>query len=259
MKTLAACVVVVLPFLAGVCGEAPTGAFARPRTLARNVPSTYAAICESYYGVGNYCRLLVAQLDVRPDGTPNIILDRAKGLAEFTVRLSVDEAAYGKWRAEATRRMKELGLSPRSSDFERPREMRIAGTDYYFGDNEAAALARLRNFPVKPVGAVSVYVTLVGSKGEAIRRIAIPLDKFARSGHDRFSLPLHHLNRLRDLPVEQFYRFDLERDDSGKNAVKEDAYATFSLDRLTEADLNRIKHMKCEVVQEAVKDLPGGE
>lgn len=248
MKTLAACVVVVLPFLAGVCGEEPSGVFARPRALARGVPRTYAAICQSYYGMGNYCRLLVARLDKRKDGTPNIALDRDSGQAEFTVRLSVNEAAYGEWRAEATRRMKALGLRSGQSDFERQSKRRIAGEDYFFGNNEMAALERLRDCPEEPVGVVSVRVTLVDSEGKPIRRVSIPLGRFSRGGYSRFPLPLSHLNRLRDLPVEQFPWFDSDGA-SRRNASDEDAYAKFTLYGLNDDELNSINDMKCEVVQ----------
>ena len=248
MKVLSACIVAILPFLVCVCGEEPVGAFARPRTLARSVPRTYAAICQSYYGMGNYSRLLVARLDQRKDGTPNIVLDRDSGQAEFTVRLSVNEAAYGEWRAETTRRMKALGLSGVQSDFERQSKMRIAGEVYCFGNNEMAALERLRDFPVAPVGIVSVRVTLVGPDGKAIRRVSIPLGRFSRVGHARFPLPLYHLNRLRDLPVKQFPWSDSDGA-SRRNASEEDAYAKFKLYGLKDEELNRIKDMKCEVVQ----------
>ncbi len=259
MKVLTASIVAVLPFLAGVCGEEPSGVFARPRALAQSVPRTYAAICQSYYGMGNYCRLLVARLDKRKDGTPNIVLDRDRGRAEFTLRLSVNDEAYGRWRTEATRRMKALGLKGGLSGFERQNKMRIAGEDYFFGNNETSALERQRDSPTEPVGTIRVRVTLVGPDGESIRQVSIPLGRFSRGRNARFPLPLHHLNRLRDLPAGQFLRSGPNDGDTRRHAFEEDAYATFSLDGLSDAEINRIKDMKCEVVQdwEAVK--PKGE
>ncbi len=244
---------VATALLAWCCQAEPKGVFSRPRNIARDLPVVYADVCRSFYSNGCYARLLCAKLDTREDGTPNIVLDRDRGTAEFTVRLLVAVEEYAKWKEGAQSKMDALGLSSSDdmSSFESSRQIRVAGKYYCLGDNENAAMKRhSESFMRSPSGRVRVKVRLVDSNGKDMRKVVIPLSDFARQGFLSYPLPLNHLNRLRDLPVNRFKWYNLDRDDPEQDGKLEDAYAKFKLDGFTDEELSKIVDMRCIVVQE---------
>lgn len=235
------------------CFGEPTGLFARPRILAKTLPEAYRSVCESYYGMGNYAKLLCARLDTRSDGTPNIILDRDKGTAEFTVRLYVNDAEYKKWSDNATKALDSLALNSSTWDnsFENFHVERIAGKDYVMGANESAALKKVRKTArFRPEGKVYIDVSLVDSEGSVVRSLRLDLKRFERQGYESYPCPLYHLNRLKDLPSKN-YKWRSEEDEKSTPDDKlEDAFAKFTLNGFTDEELSKIKDMRCTVVQE---------
>ena len=235
------------------CFGEPTGVFAKPRILAKTLPEAYRSVCESYYGRGNYAKLLCARLDTRSDGTPNIILDRDKGTAEFTVRLYVNDAEYKKWSDKAIKAFDSLGLqsSAQNDSFENFHVEYVAGKKYVMGANEHAALKRaMKTARSRPDGKVFVNVSLVDSAGAVVRSQQLDLNRFARKGNKSYPCPLYHLNRLRDLPSKQFKW----RSDKDEKLIRDDtlevAFAKFTLEGFTNEELSRIRDMRCTVVQE---------
>jgi hypothetical protein len=172
---------------------------------ATKVTQAYAAIYENFYGVGKSWLMLKAALDVRPDGTPNITLDREAQKAQFTIRLSVNEPVYNAWKEDAHRRIEAVGMSVKFSDFEDTEARVIGGKFYRLGDNEESALRRWETGDKPPKKAeLVVRVELVDSDGNAVRKVDWPISKFRRLGFDAYPRPLHHLNRLQDLPLDRF-------------------------------------------------------
>jgi len=215
--------------------------FSRVDDQAKRVTAAYAAIHEGFYGVGKERTLLRAALDVRPDGTPNITLDRAAGRAQFTIRLSVDDSAYNAWKAEAHRRIEAVGMSVQFSDFEDPEARVIGGKPYRFGGNEVAAIRRWEQSDAPKRAELAVRVDFVKADGAVARRYDLPIKVFKRLGLDTYPLPLHHLNRLQDLSGSRF--------PWGK---VEDSYANFTLTDLTDNFLNSVADVRCTIIDDAV-------
>ena len=261
--------------------------FSRVDDQATKVTQAYAAIFEGFYGVGRERTLLKAALDVRPDGTPNITLDREAGKAQFTIRLSVDESAYNAWKADAHKRIEAVGMSVKFSDFEDTEARVIGGQFYRLGDNEESALRRWEGSDKVPAKAnLAVRVELVDSVGNPVKTIVLPIKQFRRLGFDAYPIPLHHLNRLRDLPLDRFQwgslegmrraltdalhkadpnariegdsveaiRRALEKAEANLDPSKrykwgdvEDAYATFTLTGLTDEFMGSVADVRCTV------------
>ena len=217
--------------------------FARVDDQAKKVPAAYAAIHEGFYGVGKERTLLKAALDGRPDGTPNITLDRAAGKAQFTIRLSVDDSAYNAWKAEAHRRIEAVGMSVQFSDFEDPKARVIGGKPYRFGDNEEAAIRRWEKSDAPKRAELVVRVDFVKADGAVAKRCDLPIKTFKRLGFDSYPLPLHHLNRLQDLSGSRF--------PGGK---VEDSYANFTLTGLTDDFLESVADVRCTVIDDEILD-----
>ena len=215
--------------------------FSRVDDQAKKVTAAYAAIHEGFYGVGKERTLLKAALDVRPDGTPNITLDRAAGTAEFTIRLSVDDSAYNAWKAEAHRRIEAVGMSVQFSDFEDPEARVIGGKPYRFGDNEEAAIRRWEKSDAPRKAELVVRVDFVKADGAVAKRYDLPIKAFKRLGFASYPLPLHHLNRLKDLSGSRF--------PWGK---VEDSYANFTLTDLTDDFLSSVADVRCTVIDDAI-------
>lgn len=215
--------------------------FARVDDQAKRVTAAYAAIHEGFYGVGKERTLLRAALDVRPDGTPNITLDRAAGRAQFTIRLSVDDSAYNAWKAEAHRRIEDVGMSVQFSDFEDPEARVIGGKPYRFGGNEEAAIRRWEQSDAPKRAELAVRVDFVKADGAVARRYDLPIKAFKRLGFDSYPLPLHHLNRLQDLSGSRF--------PWGK---VEDSYANFTLTDLTDDFLSSVADVRCTVIDDEI-------
>ncbi len=215
--------------------------FSRVDDQAKKVTEAYAAIHEGFYGVGQERMLLKAALDVRPDGTPNITLDRAAGTAQFTIRLSVDDSAYNAWKADAHRRIEAVGMSVQFSDFEDPEARVIGGKPYRFGDNEEAAIRRWEKSDAPKRADLTVRVDFMKADGAVAKRYELPIKAFKRLGFDSYPLPLHHLNRLQDLSGSRF--------PWGK---VEDSYANFTLTGLTDNFLNSVADVRCTVIDDAV-------
>ena len=215
--------------------------FARVDDQAKKVTAAYAAIHEGFYGVGKERTLLRAALDVRPDGTPNITLDRAAGRAQFTIRLSVDDFAYNAWKAEAHRRIEDVGMSVQFSDFEDPEARVIGGKPYRFGGNEEAAIRRWEKSDAPKRAELTVRVDFVKADGAVAKRYELPIKAFKRLGFDSYPLPLHHLNRLKDLSGSRF--------PWGK---VEDSYANFTLTDLTDDFLSSVADVRCTVIDDGI-------
>ena len=247
-KTIQAALFVLL------CAAAATGSavaqglgagsiFSRVDNQAKKVTEAYAAIHEGFYGVGKERTLLKAALDVRPDGTPNITLDRAAGRAQFTIRLSVDDSAYNAWKAEAHRRIEDVGMSVQFSDFEDPEARVIGGKPYRFGDNEEAAIRRWEKSDAPKRADLTVRVDFMKADGAVAKRYELPIKAFKRLGFDSYPLPLHHLNRLQDLSGSRF--------PWGK---VEDSYANFTLTGLTDDFLSSVADVRCTVIDDEILD-----
>ncbi len=242
--------------------------FSRVDDQATKVTQAYAALYEGFYGVDKARTLLKAALDVRPDGTPNITLNRAAGMAQFTIRLSVDEAAYDAWKADAHKRIEAVGMSVRFSVFEDTEARVIGGRFYRLGDNEEAALRRWEGSDKVPEKAdLAVRAELVDATGKAMRTVVLPIEKFRRLGSNAYPIPLHHLNRLRDLPLDPNARIEGASEKAVRRALEkaeknldeswrsksyewgevEDAYALFTLAGLTDEDMNAVADVRCVV------------
>lgn len=215
--------------------------FSRVDDQATKVTKAYAAIHDGFYGVGKERKLLRAALDVRPDGTPNITLDRVAGTAQFTIRLSVDDSAYNAWKVDAHRRIKAVGMSVQFSDFEDQKARVIGGKPYRFGDNEEAAIQRWEKSDAPKMAELVVRVDLVDAGGAVVKRHDLPIGAFKRLDFAPYPLPLHHLNRLKDLPGSRF-----------KWGKVEDSYANFTLAGLTDDFLNSVADVKCTVIDDAI-------
>lgn len=214
--------------------------FAKVGDEAEKATEAYAAVYESFYGVGHARTLLKATLDTRADGTPNITLDRAAGKALFTIRLSTDEAAYEKWRKAAHKRIESVGSSVAVSNFKDTSALPIGGTFYRFSDNQMSALERWEKSDKKPKPAeLVVRVALVDAEGKTVRGIDLPISSFRRSENTDYPIPLNHLNRLRDLPNAR-YRW----------GTVEDSFAGFTISDLTDSVMNSIVDVKCSVVDD---------
>jgi hypothetical protein len=215
--------------------------FSRVDDQATEVTKAYAAIHDGFYGVGKGRTLFKAACDVRPDGTPNITLDRAAGTAQFTIRLSVDDSAYNAWKADAHRRIEAVGMSVQFSDFEDPKARVIGGKPYRFGDNEEAAIRRWEKSDAPKKAELVVRVDLVDAGGAVVKRHDLPIRAFRRLGFASYPLPLHHLNRLMDLSGSRF-----------PWGTTEDSYAQFPLTDLTDDFLNSVADVKCMVVDDEI-------
>ena len=297
MKHTKNCLLVISAFCAAIHTSFAQGLgsgslFSRVDDQATKVTQAYAAIYENYYGVGKAWLMLKAALDVRPDGTPNITLDREAQKAQFTIRLSVNEPVYNAWKEDAHRRIEAVGMSVKFSDFEDTEARVIGGKFYRLGDNEESALRRWESSdkPAKKAE-LAVRVELVDSNGNAVRKVDLPISEFRRLGFDAFPLPLHNLNRLQDLPLDRYKWGNLDGmrrslsdalrkadpnasiDGDSVEAIRralakaeenldpskrfkwgdvEDAYATFMLTELTDYVMNSIVDVRCTVIDDEI-------
>lgn len=237
--------------MAGAIAAGGERMFAKPRDTAANLPNALAEVSRAFYGGDNYASLLLACLDRRPDGTPNIVLERSKGRAEFTVRLFVNDVAYLKWQQFAHETLKPFNLEDKSnfSDMENVQSQRIGGKVYYFGDNEREAIKRARDkIRSAPEKDIHVTIYLRDRDGNAVRTKQIALSEFSRIGFLDYPLPLKGMNRLKDLPLSSgssWYDSDAPQPYNG--ASPEDSYAKFTFFDFTDEELNRIETMECEV------------
>ena len=219
-------------------GPVPGSLFARVDDPSAKATRTYAEIYEGFYGLGTGKPLLQAALDVRPDGVPNVTLDREARKAQFLIRLSVDESAYDEWRKKAHELVENSGMNVRVSDEEDALARRIGGRPYRFGEIEDAALRRWEaDENTAKRSELTVRCELVDPEGRALRSVDVPVKNFHRDGFDSFPLPLYRLNRLLDLPKERFAWGE-----------KEDAFASFVLTGLSDDDLNRVVDVRCTVL-----------
>ncbi|MBQ9727750.1 MAG: formylglycine-generating enzyme family protein [Kiritimatiellae bacterium] len=214
--------------------------FFRADERGAKAAQAWAAVHESFYGVGKAKTLYKAALDVLPDGSPNILLDRAAGKAVLTIRLSVDDAAYETWKAAARALVEADGTDAAVSDAADPDARVVAGAFYRFGGDGEAALRRWETggAPAKKAE-LAVRVRLLDADGNAVRKADLPVDGFRRPGYEAFPLPLHRLNRLRDLPSSRF-----------PWGEEEDAYFTFELAGMDDATLDSVVDIRCELVDD---------
>lgn len=233
---------IVLVSLVSVCSYG--GLLARVTDQANKVETTYAEIWNGFFGVDHMRTLLEARLDVRPDGTPNIVIDEASGSAVFTIRLAVNDSAYAKWKDKAHRSIDQVGLSYRFSEFEDPDSRIIGGKAYHFGNNEEAAIKRWEQSGKGKKANVSVRIEAVDATGNVLHKWDVPLRQFGRLGYDSYPIPLHNLNRLKDLPSSVFAWVKKGADiESGV----EDAYTTVSWSGMTPQEMSDLEDIRCTV------------
>ena len=143
-------VLIILTFgvFLSLSGYSQDSIFAPSITQAKNVTDTYQEICKEYYS--SLDKLLRVELDTRPDGTPNIVFDPYSLSAQFVLRLSVNDSEYNKWKKRTIKKLKNLNLNNKFSNFEKPKSVIIAGEEFKFGNNEYKAVERVisnHNFP----------------------------------------------------------------------------------------------------------------
>ena len=226
------------------------GLLGRVKAQADKVAVAYGETWNSFYGDGHYKNLMTASLDVRPDGTPNIVLDEAAGKMTATIRLAVNEANYEAWKTAAHARFAAADMSFRFSDFEDPEGRMIGGRNYRFGDNEEASIKRWEAKDGNGYKAkLSIRVQLVDKAGKVFRDDFLPLEKFQRLGYASYPIPLHSLNRLLDLPRGRFKWFESETEPTA-DAHVEDGYARIAYSGLTQAEMDTLEDVRCTILDE---------
>ncbi len=210
--------------------------FSRVIEQADVVPETYGKICEDYYT--SYDKLLNAGVDIRRDGTPNIVVDTDARKITVTIRLSINEAQYSAWKNRTYQKIDTLKLSNSFTSFEDPEARSIAGRGYRFGDNEETAISHWErnNASVMKVRDYLILVEYVNQQGQVTESTFIPISSFKRMGFASYPLPLHHLNRLRELPSNT------------KWGVDEDSYYSYTRQNTTLEWMNSISDIRCKVL-----------
>ena len=228
------------------------GLLSRVEAQADKIAEAYGETWNSFYGDGNYKNLMTASLDMRPDGTPNIVFDKAARKMMVTIRLAVNEENYKAWKMATHVRFALASMSFRFSDFEDPEGRMIGGRNYRFGDNEEASIKRWERMDGNGYRAkLSIRVQLVDKEGRALRDDFLPLENFRRIGSAsyRYPIPLHNLNRLRDLPCGRFRWIDSDKEPTADSHV-EDAYARIVYSKLTQAEMDALEDIRCAVLDE---------
>ncbi|MBQ8571459.1 MAG: SUMF1/EgtB/PvdO family nonheme iron enzyme [Kiritimatiellae bacterium] len=210
--------------------------FSRVIEQADIVPKTYGEICEDYYS--SYDKLLEASVDTRRDGTPNIVVKEDDQEIIITIRLSINEAQYSAWKTRTLQKIDALKLSNSFSSFEDLEARSIAGRGYRFGDNEETAISQWerKNSSLMKVRDYVILVEFINYQGELIEIKGIPISYFKRMGFNSYPLPLHHLNRLEELPSNV------------KWGVDEDSYYSFTRENTTIKWMNSISNIRCSVL-----------
>lgn len=210
--------------------------FSRVIEQADALPETYGEICEEFYT--SFDKLLNVEVDVRADGTPNIVVDTKSENVHITFRLSVNDVQYSLWKIRTLKKIDKLNLSNKFSTFEDTRARMIAGKGFLFGDNEEAAISRWEkeNSDVKRYRDYLIYVEFLDINGKVIEKDYISIKKFNRVGYDFYPLPLHNLNRLND-----YYEIIACGED-------EDSYYTYTRPNSTLEWMNSIGDIRCRVM-----------
>ena len=217
----------------------------RVKDQADEVCAAYGDVWRSFYGLGHYKKLMVVSLDVRPDGTPNIVFHEEARNWDITFRLSVNEVNYKIWREAAHKRLDEVNMSCMFSDAEDTVVRVIGGKSYRFGENEGAAIERWEATNVTNVELI-VRIRLMGEKGKVLQDDFIPLGRFKRVGHDFYCYPLYNLNRLSELPVSRYNWTTINGDRQGL-IRSENAYAKVNY-TLGKVDADALVDVKCEIM-----------
>lgn len=232
-------------------------AFAQGRLLKRvaqqadRVAESYGETWNTFFGIGHYKTLMKAELDVRPDGTPNIVLDENAGKMDVTIRLSVNEPNYNAWKDVTHKRFKDANMSFEFSDFEDPEGRMIGGKNYKFGNNEKASIERWEAVDGHVVKAgLTVRVRIVDLAKKIVRETYVPIGRFGRLGFASFPFPLHNLNRLKDLPVSRFHWFYSDKDPK-TDPHCEDAYTELSYEGFSKVELDSLDTIECVIFDEA--------
>lgn len=228
-------VLIILTFgvFLSLSGYSQDSFFAPSITQAKNVTDTYQEICKEYYS--SLDKLLRVELDTRPDGTPNIVFDPYSLSAQFVLRLSVNDSEYNKWKKRTIKKLKNLNLNNKFSNFEKPKSVIIAGEEFKFGNNEYKAVERVisnHNFP--DLSGYQVKVEFLDKCGNVVIEKHCLLSHFKRSC-DHYPLPLSHLNRLNDFMPKE------------KCGVIEDAKKEFRIDLLKEETSRKITQVVCSI------------
>ena len=235
------------------------GLFAQAANSATKVRDAYAEIYNGFYGVGKQKTLLRAELDRRPDGTPNISVDPEAHTADVTIRLFVNDPAYNAWKAEAHRRLDALVKSVDFSDFESSHDRVIGGKVYRFGDNEFSAIRKWEQGSAAKQAEIVVRVLFLAKDGKELWRCDLPVERFHRSG-GKMARPLYNLNRVKDLPIDRYqmnwgdeFMEGMWKEIKGaalEPMELEDAAAVIHISKMSDSFIANVDEIKCLIVDD---------
>lgn len=215
---------------------------------ADKVSAAYAETWNTFYGDGYYKTLMNAALDTRPDGTPNIVLNEMDGTMEITIRLSVNEPNYNAWKEKAHARFKAANMSYTFSDFEDTEGRMIGGKNYKFGANEEQSIRRWEGKETNLYKAkLTIHVSLVDEKKRVLRERYVPLESFQRLGFLTYPIPLHNLNRLKELPRSRFHWFDTDKEPTTDLHI-EDGYVRIPFAHVSTKEKNAFDDVQCVIL-----------
>lgn len=217
------------------------GLFAQAANSATKVRDAYAEIYNGFYGVGHRKTLYRAALDKRPDGTPNISVDAEAHTAAVTIRLSVNDAAYNAWKADARQRLDGLVRSIPNVDYNyetdhQPGDVRIGDRHYFFNNNELSVIQKWERDNAPKKAEIVVRVLFLDKDGNERWRYDIPLGRFFLSvGGAMDGTPWEPLDWL------------IRKKDYG---FKEDSIAVIRFSKMSDSFMESISDVKCVVIDD---------
>lgn len=119
--------------------------FAAVAANAEGVEKVFEEIWDSFYDEGCRHRMYEAQLDMRNDGTPNVIVDlnpSGESMLKIKIRTKRNTLEHEAWKRMVYGKLSALNLSSQTSSFEDSKMHRIGGRYYKLGENEERAWQR---------------------------------------------------------------------------------------------------------------------
>lgn len=228
-----------------------TGLIERARNKTGKAVAAYAAVRNSFYGIGRYKNMMKVSVLVGSNGTPAIRFNEEYGAVEVGIRLSVNEPYYNAWKKAAHKYLGKMGMADRIREFKDIGDSlgMIVGEKFYTVD--AAEFTAIKDWmenektPVlsSGLGNATVCLQLVGKDGQVARTALVSMTDFVRSyPAEKYGLPFHEFSRLMDLPEDIIQWYE------GEKPPNEDTFAAVQFQKLTKDQFEEMKDIRCTIL-----------
>lgn len=223
-----------------------SGLIEQARKKTGKAVAAYAAVRNSFYGVGRYKKMMKTSVCVDPNGTPVIDFNENWGEVEVKIRLSVNEPYYNAWKKAAYKYLEKMGMNDRIRELKTrddSSDMIVGGRRYVLDTAESNAVKKAKKLDMGD--GTTVCVQLIDKDGQAARTVLVSLYDFGRVvPSEDFGLPYHELSRLMDLPGDVFRWYADEK------PANEDTFAIAKFHKMTKDQFAEMKDVRCTILDD---------